>query len=230
MYPFRDKVLQLYSKYDHQASELASLELVMDGVRSKIDNLVIEREDNTKAWETLRVLLEQFSDESIRLLEEMLNKGVQVIFNDRLYSIKIEVTDTKRKLTKLWLIEDIGGQKIKSRIPSAVGGGIQVVVSFIFQVFLIRIYSQRPFLIIDEAFSQVSSQYMGNFMEFLRYLITDMNFVFLFITHDQRVVPYFDKIYEVNMGNVLKITREEAELRMASYDDVVGGEKDSSLP
>lgn len=199
-----ERVRSRYADIEHILGDKVALEKIMLGVSEKVDEYQQEISDTYLAWESLRGLLSEFSDKSIKLFEEMLNKGVSAIFNDRRYKVELEVTDHKRKSVKLYLLEDVDGDLIRSRIPDAVGGGIQVVISFIFRVFLIRVYSLRPFIVLDEAFSQISSLYLGNFIEFLQYLVKEMDFVFMWVTQDKRVPPLLDNVYRVSMGAIRK--------------------------
>lgn len=134
----------------------------------------------------------------------MLNTAIKAIFDDQDYVIDIEITEGKRKGVKLWLVESKSGKEERSRIPTSVGGGIQVVLSFVLNVYLIRIYGLRPYIIMDESFTQISSQYLPNFIHFLKYLIDELGFTFLWVTHDERVLPYLTSVYEVKSGTLKK--------------------------
>ena len=110
----------------------------------------------------------------------------------------------------------MGGSKIVSKIPDSIGGGIQVVISIIIQLFLIRVWERRQFLLLDEAFSQISSKYVPTFMEFIQYLVSDLRFNVLWITHDRRFLPYFKNIYNVERGEVTPVALEDAVAQIQS--------------
>jgi len=186
-------------------SEIKTMKSVIRGTEKKVTDLKVEHKVTEDTWKSLRVVLEKFSDANIHLLEQMFNTGVRAIFDDKNYSIKIEINDNKRKGVKLWLVEEEDGEEKRSRIPTGMGGGIQVALSFILNVYLIRIYNLRPFMVMDESFTQISTQYLPNFIRFLQYLIDELDFTFLWVTHDERVVPYFDTLYRVNRGNIQKV-------------------------
>lgn len=195
-----------YSKFDHYSSELKTLGVSISGVEFELEKVQIKLTDLDGTWEALRFILDTYSGESVRMLMELLNKGLNVIFDDRNYRVDHELSTGVRKSIKLFIEETFeNGTVIRSVLPKSVGGGIRVVVSFILQVFLIQIYGNRKFMLLDESFTQISSAYIDNFMRFLRYLIEEMGFNFLFITHDQRILPYFDAIYRVNLGTFKRI-------------------------
>ncbi len=197
-------VNELFAMTTVVEADLKTATAQVNGARTKIDGLKADKKAREDCWRALRLIQEKYNEDSIKLLEQMLNTGVQAIFDDQDYRVQIEVTEGKRKGVKLWLVEGSDDEGKRSRIPTAIGGGIQVVLSFILNVYLIRIYNLRPFIVMDESFTQISSQYLPNFIQFLRYLIEELDFVFLWVSHDERVMPYFDTVFEVSQGTVTK--------------------------
>lgn len=170
----------------------------------EVQSVKIQREQLVKTWKLLRDLQDLYSEQSIRMLKDLLNKGLKTIFHDRQYEVKFHITDTKKKKLKMLLMEKMSdGQEMETDLFSGVmltGGGVLTVVSFIFQVFLIVMYEKRRVLFADEAFAQLSTSYVENFFAFLKYLHTDMGFDFMFVVHDPRFMPYMDRVYRVTMG------------------------------
>jgi len=202
MNDIKESIDKVFALNDHLVEEKERLDTIIIGIESEIEQFLQNQETLHEAWESLRTLLEKLSEESIELLREMLNKGIKFIFHDRDYEIKTEVTDNVKKSMRLFLLEERDGEVIEAVIPEGIGGGVLVVISFIFRVFLVRLYNKRSFILLDESFTQLSSAYIPNFMEFIQHLINDMGFTFLWISHDGRVLPYFDKVYNVNMGKL----------------------------
>lgn len=204
---FRDKTLSMFVRHDELLRQQENIERLIVGLESEVTLILAEKELIQQSWEALRELLDKFSAESLGMLKDLLNKGLKAIFNDRDYSIGIQLTDTKQKKLKLILIENTENGIVEVELSSNSllmnGGGVLVVVSFLFQVFLIIMYGKRKFLVIDEGFTNISSLYVENFFRFLKYLHTEMGFDFLMVNHDQRFMPYFDKTYEVNMGKLM---------------------------
>jgi len=197
-------VNDLFSMAGVVEADIQSASTQVAGSRRKIEKLQNDKKVREDCWRALRLIQEKYNEDSIKLLQQMLNTGVQAIFDDQQYRIEIEVTEGKRKGVKLWLVEGDDENPKKSRIPTAIGGGIQVVLSFILNVYLIRIYGLRPFIVMDESFTQISTQYIPNFIQFLRYLQEELDFTFLWVSHDERVIPYFDRVYQVTKGTVKK--------------------------
>ena len=76
-------------------------------------------------------------------------------------------------------------------------------------MFLIKVYGKRRFVLLDEAFTDLSSSYIPTFLEFMKYLVSEMGFDFLWVTQDERIKPYGDKVYEANMGRFRLISNEQ---------------------
>jgi DNA repair exonuclease SbcCD ATPase subunit len=176
------------------------------GLETELKALQDERQLGNDVWECLRELLDKFSTESLVMLRTLINKGVASIFYDKDFEVKIEITDTKFKRLRFILVEKTEDGIKETELSSGGllmnGGGAIVVISFILQVFLINMYGLRPFIVIDEGFTNISSRYIENFFRFLKYLHTEMGFTFLMVNHDPRFFPYFDKTYEVVAGDV----------------------------
>jgi DNA repair exonuclease SbcCD ATPase subunit len=202
----RDRVFKLLTRHDELVRQKDNISLIISGLEGEIKQINSEDELLMDTWETLRELLDKFSAESIGMLKELLNKGIKSIFHDREYEVKIEISDTKNKKLKLLLVEHTDEGTLEVEFSSSAlllnGGGVLVVVSFIFQIFLIVMYGKRRLILIDEGFTNISSTYVEAFFKFLKYLHTDMGFTFMMVNHDQRFMPYFDKTYEVSMGKI----------------------------
>jgi len=202
----RDDLISLFSKYNEVQKNRNQQDLLISNLEGEVKLLVKDKKELEKTWTTLRNLLDKFSAQSIGKLADLLNKGVQSIFTDKDYSIKIEISDTKRKQMKIILCENRDGDIIENNLSDTsaillMGGGVLVTVSLIFQVYLILHYEKRRVMFVDEGFGQVSTQYIENFFQFLKYLSSKMGFTFMCINHDPRFEQYFDKVYKVNKGN-----------------------------
>lgn len=209
MKSFEERLDKVYNVYDHIVSEKSKYDQIIDGFESTIVDLNEERKLIESTCEVLRSLLDKYSTQNIKLLKDLLNKGVSSIFHDRDYSIDLDIYDTKMKKAKLFLVENVNGDTIKSEISNSVGGGIRVVVSFIFRIFLIKVYGKRHFVLLDESFTDVSEEYIPNFMEFMKYLVDKMGFNFLWITHDERIMNYGTRVYQANMGSFKLVYKED---------------------
>lgn len=146
----------------------------------------------------LESLVKEESSKFIRKLESILDYGVKTIFNDCDYSIEIRVADNSRASIHL-VYEDEDGNKVEPDIQVC-GGGIRSVIGTLLQIEFINYYHVEKILFVDEGFSQISEQYLPNFLGLLKNLADTTGFKVLLITHDERILPYADKRYVVSNG------------------------------
>ena len=86
---------------------------------------------------------------------------------------------------------------------SCVAGGILVVVGFLIQVFYVANLDLAKILFLDEALSNISTQYLPNFFSFVKELSVQIGLTVVLITHDTRFLEYADRIYKVANGTYI---------------------------
>ena len=150
----------------------------------------------------LKRLMDSLSRSQINHLSDLLNSSVQSIFFDRQYSIELQVTELRNQnQLKLLLHEDTNDGHIVSSIDDN-GYGLKGIIGFILQCYFILYYKQTPILFLDEAFGNLSSQYLPYLKALMVSLTNKYKFHFVLITHDDRLAALADRTYRVNMGNV----------------------------
>lgn len=154
-----------------------------------------------KVCSVIQKLNEILTEQHIESVSELVTYALRTIFYDRDYTFKIEVSDRgNRKKAEMFLLENTKDGLIQTLIPSGNGGGVQTVIGFVLQVYYIEYFSARKIILMDEALSQISIQYLDHFMLFLRTLIEEKGFSFLLITHDERLIPYADYVFSMQKG------------------------------
>lgn len=194
--------------------------------KSNIELLLQQLEDETKDYEShkdklkqiledqityensidvLKKCIEHLSKGHIQHLNDLLNSAIQTIFFDRQYSIELRQEEFKNKNTlKVILHEFIDNQEVISDINDN-GYGVKSIIGFILQVYFILYYKQTPILFLDEAFSNLSSQYLPYWKSLLQELTKKYGFHFVLITHDERLKEYADRTYLVRKGVVTQV-------------------------
>ena len=174
-------------------------------IRQKEEHLEsIQREQATteKAFDYLDARVKTEPERFMKELSDILNYGVKTIFDDEDYSVKI-VTDNGR--ASIWLdYDNDSGQHVHTDIRSC-GGGIRTVIGFLMQVYFIYQYGSNRIIIVDEGFSQVSAQYMPNLFGLIHELCEKNDMKMLLVTHDQRVMEYADRHYEIRDGEAVQL-------------------------
>ena len=141
----------------------------------------------------------------IEHIEKLLNSAVKTIFYDKDYSIKLEIAEFRNSnCLNILLIENTDEGEIVTDIKNN-GFGIQSIVGFILQVYFIMYHKLEPILFMDEAMSNLSSQYIPYFKELINALANQYNFHFVLVAHDVRFIDIADYKYEVKDGEVRKV-------------------------
>ena len=192
------KATELYIKYnsvrDSYQNTIDSIKQLSDEYSKLVDNRsLLER---SKPF--IDDIIEKFSESSLKKLEDLLSLGLMRIFQDRDYKVEIKVSEKRSsKCADLYLIDN--GHPFLMR-DSCVAGGILVVVGFLIQVFYVANLDIAKILFLDEALSNISTQYLDNFFSFVKELSIKIGLTVILITHDTRFLEYADRIYKVADG------------------------------
>lgn len=184
----------LEERIAQQSTQLKEKEL-------EVNNLIQESETTDKAIQSLKLLIELLSNEHINKVTKFINEGLEQIFYDKTYELEIVIEDKRnQKQANLFLLESTSHGKIKSSLRDGVGGGILTIIGFLLQIYYIKYYDLVPIIFLDETFTQLSSRYVPNLKQFMAILSKDLNFIFIFITHDERFISDEYSVYEVENG------------------------------
>jgi len=143
--------------------------------------------------------------QGIRRIEETINQGLKYVFYDQSLKFRIDISSDGKEANLLINDEDTGTEDYVTEF----GGGVQVVTSFLLNVVFIFVYKARHFLLLDEALTQISDQYIERIFEFINTLVKKFNFDILCVTHDLRIKTYADKIYGVAKGGTVRLLKKE---------------------
>ena len=167
------------------------------------------------SYSYLDTLVKEESGKFIKRLNEILDYGVKSIFFDCQYSIEIRISENNKATIHL-VYDDEEGNKLDPDIQSC-GGGIRTVVGILMQIFFIFHYRVEKLIMVDEGFSQVSSAYLPNLFSLISELATKNGLKILLITHDNRMLPFGIKQYEIDGGKAILVkTEEEGDITDAS--------------
>lgn len=190
--------------------------------RSLQDNLIqhsqaeaelsqLRRKETTlqDAIEKFKLIVEKFSSDHIKEIEGLVTLALRTVFYDREYSFKIEVSDKRNaKYADLYLID---GEVEVPLYQGQVAGGILSVIGLILQIYSLSYLSLAPVLFLDEALSQISTQYLPGLFELIEKIKEKTGLIIVLVTHDPRMSEYASRIYEVDSGTFTLLSREEHE-------------------
>lgn len=202
----RDRAIKLNSLKDTSYKTYKNAEVKFTESAEKLlkakENLLVQE----ASIKILREIIDIMSKEFIDSLVDLLTYALQTIFDDKDYSVKILLKESRNsKQADIILVSKTDEGIIESPIPDNCGGGITAVVGLILQVFFIQYFKLNKILVIDEGLSQISKDYMVNTMMFLKMLAKERGFKFLMIAHDPRIIKYADFMYRMDMGNLIEV-------------------------
>lgn len=198
-YTLEKDLTDMLIKYRGLCSVIDSTKSSINDINIKISELEDERTTLKLCKPIIDDIINKFSVSLLKKLESLLTAGLKSIFYDRNYSMQIKVVDKRNtKCIELLLNDDGNIIPVKN---SNIAGGILVVIATIIQVFyIVNIPTLDNYLFLDEQFSQISSQYVDTFMQFIKTLCNETGLTIVLITHDNKFMKYGDRIYTVDRG------------------------------
>lgn len=170
-----------------------------------------------RSFELYQKSVEQTYSSSINDLENYLNGSLSYIFHDKQYRIKFQQDRKADKSTLEIIISKDGVEWMPLKDSS--GAGIQAVVSLLLHVAYINSQLMRRspdkqlpvMLFVDEAYHNLSADYISRFFDIIRELGQKSGFHFVLISHDlQRVAGYADRSYFIADGQVTDVQENKS--------------------
>lgn len=100
---------------------------------------------------------------------------------------------TKRELEALY--EDLGISDLRTKYPADLSGGERQRVAI-----AKALYSNPSIILADEPTASLDSDRAFEVMELLKNETTNKNTTTIVVTHDTRLISYFDKVYQMTDG------------------------------
>jgi DNA repair exonuclease SbcCD ATPase subunit len=139
-------------------------------------------------------------NQSIGELEKTINLGLQYIFHDKQFHLKVRMEDKRGKVLVLTLYDNNTGMDVN--LKRGIGAGVRSVISFIFKVYYLLAKQSYPVLFLDEAYSEISADYVERFFSFIQGLCKDKGLIVIMISHDERFMEYADYRYSIADGRI----------------------------
>ena len=168
---------------------------------NELDKTVLEYSNELnfiiEAREYYRNAVDIIYERSILELKDVLNSALAYVFYDENYNVDIELTDKRGKSLTIRLFLDGKPANLKR----GTGMGVKTVISAVLHMYYLQCKNSK-ILLLDEAYSAVSIEYIDRFFEFLHQMCEKLGFKIILITHDERFLKYGDKKYRIDKGVV----------------------------
>ncbi len=160
-----------------------------------------EAEATMIACEEATAFLNSFADERQakvqNQIETLVTHGVQTIFGDDLTFHVLSEQKANRTEVSFSLRSSMGEETVETPILDARGGGVAAVVGFLLRLIITLLREDRPLLVLDETWAQLSSDYEPRLAEFVRELVDQTGVQILLVTHSDAYTEHADKAYRV---------------------------------
>lgn len=199
-----DTVSEFRTEYNLLSATLTNKEAELAVIHSSIRDRLKLISDNEVALSILKKMLDISNNDTINVFSKFITTGLRSIFNKD-YSIEFVVKDRGNK-NKVIEIMFKDGENESIPIDDAIGGGVQVIIGFLLQVIILKVFNKRMFILLDESLVQVSKQYLPATMKFIKEMSREHGLVTLVITHVD-LSDYADVSYEMVNGELREIYR-----------------------
>lgn len=179
----------LCREFDTKSSSFGAYEAQLESVKG--EQALAERARN--AMGDVRQVL---TKSSLEFCEQLANLAIESIFGLP-YKVRYSIEESKFVLDRGEFCVDLS---------KAEGGGLQTVVSFVFSLYLVIKQGCRRLMFFDEAFTQISDEYLPAFLSFVNNVCKDLGFDILLVTHDERIsLDSVNRAYFVSDGVCTRI-------------------------
>lgn len=177
-------------------AETKSTALFLAKQQEKLAEIKEEQELVVKSLQAIKDVKPLLAVSAISKAEKLANSAIQTIFD---FPARLKYSEEDGR----FLVETPEGE---ADLQEGSGGGLQAVVSFVFQVFLLMKEGGRLFVALDEAFTQLDDLALERFVEFLNNLCDDLKMDIILISHDARIRPeQVRHLYRIEEGKSIKI-------------------------
>ena len=165
------------------------------------------------ACEEAVAFLNTFADERQELvqrrIETLVTHGLVTIFGESMTFHVVSVQKASRTEVEFMLRSTMGEQTVETPILDARGGGVAAVVGFLLRLIITLLRKQRPVMVLDETFAQLSAEYEPRLAEFLRELVDRTGVQIIMVTHSTAYSEHADKVYEFSQKDGQTIVRAD---------------------
>lgn len=196
----REKINSYISKVEseksvekHIKSMLFSLETEKSELENKIDLAA-------KAIVVLQKLVKLKEEQTLVRIEELVSTGLQRVFGDTTYKFNIISRVSRNQIGYSFTISNSENEE-GYNILDGRGGGVANIVSLLLRVIVYLMIDPKGlrFIILDEAFNNVSPKYHEPLVTLIQELSNTLNFQILLVTHQP--IELGDTKYELKREN-----------------------------
>lgn len=191
------------ARYAYERRAGAARQLAQDGQRLEAE--VRRLQDGVEQHAQVNVLLtglsEQAQAQAQEQLEQLVTRGLQVVFGSELSFHVVQSVKAGQVNTDFVIRSTFGDLKVDTPVMEARGGGMAAVVGFMVRlVVLLLSPGARKVLFLDETFSHVSREYEPRVAEFIKEVTERAGVQVFLVTHSDAYDDAADARYRMKPG------------------------------
>lgn len=161
-----------------------------------------ELERHDRVTQLLTTISEGAQATARQQIEELVTRGLQVIFGTELSFHMAESVKGNASSIEFVVRSVYGDSVVETPVMESRGGGLAVVVAFMLRLVVLLLTPGAPRILwLDESFSHVSAEYEPRLAEFLREVCDKAQVQIVMVTHSDAYNDLADVRYRLMLGN-----------------------------
>jgi hypothetical protein len=196
------RVRQARNTYERRVG--AAQQLGEAGMRLEADvaRLQGELEQHAKVSTLLTSLGEQAQQRAQRQLEELVTRGLQVIFGTELSFHVLQSVKANQSVTEFVIRSQYEGMTVDTPVMAARGGGMAAVTGYMVRLVVLLLTPRaRRVLFLDETFGFLSREFEVRLAEFLLEVSVRAGVQQVLVTHSDAYDDAADVKYRLELGS-----------------------------
>jgi DNA repair exonuclease SbcCD ATPase subunit len=160
--------------------------------------------DLEKVTLLLNSLGEQRQLQAQAVIEELVTRGLQTIFDDTLSFHIVQSTRAKAATVEFLIRKTLSDSVLETPVLEGQGGGLSATIGFLLRLVVMLLgtgTSEENILVLDESFAHVSDEYLPALGEFLREIVDKTGVQIIMVTHQPQFEEYADRVYRFSQTN-----------------------------
>lgn len=196
------RVHQARLAYERRAG--AAQQLAEAGLRAEaeVGRLKVLAERHSKVSALLTSLGEQAQQQAQSHLEELVTRGLQVIFGTELSFHVTQSVKASQAVTEFVIRSEYAGTVVDTPVMDSRGGGMAAVTGYMIRLVVLLLTPRaRRILLLDESFAHVSREYEVRLAEFLAEVAARTGVQHVLVSHSDAYDDAADVKYRLEQGD-----------------------------
>lgn len=183
---------------DGLAGEARAVLLRGKEIQGEIETLTETISDLERVTGLLNSLGEERQLKAQQVIEELVTRGLQTIFDDTLSFHIVQSVRGKTANVEFLVRTTLADSVVETPVMDARGGGLAATIGFLLRVVVMLLGTgtkEENILVLDETFAHVSAEYLPPLGEFVREIVDKTGIQIVMVTHQPEFADFADRVY-----------------------------------